>query len=170
MPEYYTPTAAAGLIGISVSTLRNYCSQFKELLSPDASPPAGQERRLTPADVATLQRARELRNQGMAPAEIVTTLRATLQMDDTGTLQPYIDAQVITTAPDPVESPTPLAMNSLQTELQIIQRQINTLEAHRREDADYRVRMIWMFAAGVVAGLLLAAVAIIAINAGAWLR
>lgn len=163
MPGHYTPTAAAAMIGISVSTLRNYCSQFKELLSPDATPPAGGERRLMPADVATLQKVKELRDQGMAPAIIL----ATLQTEGVSTLQPYIDTQ-LAPAPAPVEAPIIAPTNSLQIELQTIQRQIGELEARRREDADYRARMITMFAAGVVAGLLLSAVAIMAIYAGVW--
>jgi len=168
MPGHYTPTAAAAMIGISVSTLRNYCTTFKSLLSPDAAPPAGTERRLMPADVATLQRVKELRDQGMTTADIVATLQSRLQTEDTTTLQPYIDTQLAPAAA-PVAAAITAPTNSLQTELQTIQRQIGELEARRREDADQRARMITMFAAGVVAGLLLAAVAIMAINAGAWL-
>lgn len=168
MPGHYTPTAAAALIGISVSTLRNYCSQFKDLLSADASPPAGQERRLTPADVATLQRAKELRDQGMAPAEIITTLQSTLQTEDVSTLHPYIDTQLAQAQP-PAPAPITAPPNTLQTELQTLQRQIDTLEEHRREDASHRASMIVMFAAGLIAGLLLAIVGILLISAGAGL-
>lgn len=164
MPGHYTPTAAAAMIGISVSTLRNYCSQFKELLSPDAAPPAGTERRLTAQDVATLQRAKELRDQGMTTADIV----ATLQTEGTDTLQPYIDTQLapaLTPVPAPITAPT----TGLQTELQTIQRQIDTLEERRREDASQRTSMIVMFAAGMIAGLLLAIVGILLMSAGAGL-
>jgi DNA-binding transcriptional MerR regulator len=168
MPGHYTPTAAAAMIGISVSTLRNYCATFKSLLSPDAAPPAGTERRLTPADVATLQRVRELRDQGMAPADIVATLQATLQTEGTDTLQPYIDTQ-LAPAPTPVPAPITAPTTGLQTELQTIQRQIDTLEERRREDASQRTSMIVMFAAGMIAGLLLAIVGILLMSAGAGL-
>lgn len=110
MQPHYTPKAAAALLNISVSSLRNHCATFGKYLSADASPAPGIERRLSDHDIAVLQRIRELRATGLDTAGIV----ATLQTEDTTTLQPYIDAaieptklqeapQAITTALQPTD-------------------------------------------------------------------
>lgn len=100
--RYHTPKAAAALLDISVSSLRNYCATYKAFLSADASPAPGSERRLSDQDVAILQRVVELKRQGMTTDAIVEAL----QTEDTTTLQPYIDIQPTTTSPEPLQPPT----------------------------------------------------------------
>lgn len=100
--RYHTPKAAAALLDISVSSLRNYCATYKAFLSADASPAPGSERRLSDQDVAILQRVVELKRQGMTTDAIVEAL----QTEDTTTLQPYIDIQPTTTSPEPLQAPT----------------------------------------------------------------
>lgn len=166
MPGHYTPTAAAAMIGISVSTLRNYCSQFKELLSPDAAPPAGTERRLTPADVATLQRVKELRGQGMAPAAIVATLQASLQTEDASTLQPYIDstttdfqpAQAQPTAQELVPATTQAIelYSAILTHTTALQSRMDAMQAQIDSQARAGASRFTLFVAGILIGLVVA--------------
>lgn len=163
MQRSYTPTAAAALVGISVSTLRNYCSQFKGLLSPEAAPPAGQERRLSDQDIAVLQRVKEMRAQGMDTANIV----ATLQGEDAGALQPYIDSTTtdLQAPPSPTEPAPPPAQavelysaivahtTALQARLDAMQQQI---DSQARQGAS-RVTLV---ALGFLAGLTIALIII----------
>ena len=63
MAVVYNVSQAAAIVGVSPSSLRNWCKQYAAHLSPSASPPAGSERVLTPADVATLQHIKAQRDQ-----------------------------------------------------------------------------------------------------------
>lgn len=166
LPGHYTPTAAAAMIGISVSSLRNYCSQFKELLSADASPPAGVERRLTPADVATLQRVKELRGQGMAPADIVATLQSRLQTEDTATLQPYIDstttdlkpAQAQPTAQElaPATTQAIELYSAILSHTTALQSRMDAMQAQIDSQARAGASRFTLFVAGILIGLVVA--------------
>lgn len=75
MQETINPSRAAKQIGIPVSTLRLWCKVYAEFLSPGANPPTGEERRLTVADVETLQAVNQMRHNGMLPADIAQRLR-----------------------------------------------------------------------------------------------
>ena len=155
-PGHYTPTAAAAVIGISVSSLRNYCSQFKGLLSPDASPPAGVERRLTPADVATLQRIKELRGQGMAPAAIVATLQASLQTEDTATLQPYIDSTTTDQELAPATTQAIELYSAILSHTTALQARMDAMQAQIDSQARAGASRFTLFVAGILIGLVVA--------------
>lgn len=168
--RYHTPKAAAALLDISVSSLRNYCATYKAFLSAAASPLPGIERRLSDHDVAMLQRVVELRRQGMDTNGIV----ATLQTEDTTTLQsPYIDAAIEpATPPEPPQAPPvatlPIelvqALQSLSDErYSALQRQIDAIGAAQSN------RMVW-FMFGFLAGLLLAIVGIVVVWLGLMAR
>lgn len=156
--RYHTPKAAAALLDISVSSLRNYCATYKAFLSADASPAPGSERRLSDQDVAILQRVVELKRQGMTTDAIVEAL----QTEDTTTLQPYIDIQPTTTSPEPLQAPTVATMPAdVLAALQVLaddrysqlQQRMDSLEARTGD------RLTW-FVFGLFAGLLLAIVGI----------
>ena len=162
--RYHTPKAAAALLDISVSSLRNYCATYKAFLSADASPAPGTERKLSDHDIAVLQRIRELRATGLDTAAIVEAL----QTEDTTTLQPYIDAA---TQPEPLQPPTVATMPSdvlqaIQTiaddRYDALQRRIETMEAQRGDNLQW-------FALGLVAGVILLGVVAAIVLAGAWL-
>lgn len=154
MQTHYTPTAAAGIVGISVSSLRNWCAQFADHLSPDAHPPTGHERKLSAQDLAILQRVKELRAQGMETAAI----KGTLQTEDTTALQPYIDV-----APQPPTAPAVSeATPQLQPATELLQT-LQTLADERYSAVEQRIeamerqqgdRLQW-FIYGVVVGILL---------------
>jgi DNA-binding transcriptional MerR regulator len=65
-----TPAQAAGLLGVSGSTLRRWSSDYADRLSEAARPGPGRKRSYTPDDLATLQRARDLLNAGKSPIEV----------------------------------------------------------------------------------------------------
>jgi DNA-binding transcriptional MerR regulator len=75
MQETYNPSRAAKQIGIPNSTLRLWAKTYAEFLSPGANPPAGEERRLTVADVETLKAVNQMRHNGMLPPDIAQRLR-----------------------------------------------------------------------------------------------
>ena len=156
MQAHYTPTAAAALVGVSVSSLRNWCRDFADNLSEGARPPTGTERKLTAQDIAILQRVKELRAQGMATGEIKTTL----QVEDTTDLQPYVDVAPITPAPvatTPTESPQSSEL-ALQV-VSIVNEQITAIQARIEGMERKQASTINTFLLGLVAGLLLALVA-----------
>lgn len=63
-----TPGQVAALLKLDESTVRRYCRQFAEHLSPSASA-TGRRRRFTSSDVAILARARDLL-RSHTPAEV----------------------------------------------------------------------------------------------------
>jgi len=163
MQNHYSPTAAAALVGISVSSLRNWCAQFGDHLSASAHPPPGKERQLSAADVAVLQRVRDLRAQGMTTEAI----RAALQQEDLTTLQPVVDVAPTPPAQAATEQPQAhaealqivAAMNERQ---QAIEQRIAAVETATAQ------RMTW-FAYGVLVGVALVAVAAGLVWLGLWL-
>lgn len=102
MPVVYNVSAAAAIVGCSPSTLRNWIKTFAPYLSPGASPQAGAERILTPADVATLQYIKTQRDALKDYDMIVAELTA---MPPGAALQPYIDVQATATQPEAPQSP-----------------------------------------------------------------
>lgn len=103
MPLAYNVSQAAAVIGASPSTVRNWCKQYAAHLSPGASPQAGAERILTPADVATLQHIKTqrdaLKDYDMIVAELAT-------MPPGAAIEPYIDVQATPTPPEAPQLPT----------------------------------------------------------------
>ena len=77
----YTIGQTAVIVGkpnepLPTNTIRNWTKQYASFLGPDANPPAGIERRYTPADVAVLRRVHELRNDRLVYADIAADLTA----------------------------------------------------------------------------------------------
>lgn len=168
MQTHYTPTAAAGIVGISVSSLRNWCVQFADHLSPESHPPAGHERKLSAQDLAILQRVKDLRAQGMD----TTAIKTALQTEDTTALQPYIDVAPATPTAPAVAEVTPIeqpATEALQVAFTTITERIagieQRIEARDKENAS----RITLFAMGVLTGVLLVVAALLLLYAGAWM-
>lgn len=163
MQTHYTPTAAAGIVGISVSSLRNWCATFADHLSPDAHPAPGHERKLSAQDVAILQRVKDLRGQGMETAAIKTAL----QTEDTTALQPFIEAVAAPLAPTPPETP-PQATEALRVVVAMNER-IQAIEQRIEERDKENASRLTLFALGVLTGVLLVVAALLLVYAGAWL-
>ena len=155
MPTY-SPTAAAAMVGVSLSTLRNWCKEFAGNLSEGASPPAGTERKLTAQDIAILQRVKDLRSVGMATGEI----KDTLQTEGTTTLQPYVDVAPVTPALQPVESPeSPQSNDTALQVVALVNEQMTAIQARIDAMQKQQTTTISAFMMGVIVGLLLALVA-----------
>lgn len=178
MPGHYTTKAAAALVGISVASMRNYTTIFADFLSADASPPAGQERKLHDHDIAVLQRAVELRAQGMATESI----RQTLRDEDISALVPYVDAMPIIEPQAPTESPQPASLDimgadiileamraseSRHSDLQARYSEMqNQIEAIRAEQAQRFTWFVW----GALFGILVVLIVLAILWGGAMMR
>jgi DNA-binding transcriptional MerR regulator len=157
--DAYTPTAAAAIIGVSPSTLRNWAAQFSRFLSPGATPSAGADRVLTGADVAILQRVKELRERRLSYDDIAAELE-TMPAE----IAPYIDVQP---SAEPLQQPTaPLQpVTGTDTALQVlalvdnryneIQRQ---MEALRSAQVDRLTWFVWGFLCGLITVLIVLAI------------
>lgn len=169
-PKRYTPTEAAGVIGISPNSLRNWCATFKEHLSEGATPAPGIDRILTDKDVGILQRVKEMRAEHRT-YEFIKNELATMPVETD--LAPYIDATIEpATSPEPLQAPTvatlPLelvqALQSLADDrYSALQQQIDAIGAAQSN------RMVW-FMFGLLAGLLLAIVGIVVVWLGLMVR
>lgn len=162
--RYHTPKAASTLVGVSVSSLRNYCATFKDFLSAEATPPSGVERRLSDRDVAILQRVAELRSQGMTTDDI----KAALQTEDTTDLQPYVDVAPVAPALQPVaptespqtgQNPIEIYAATLQA-IGALQARMDALQAQQDSQAQAATGRVTLFAVGVLVGLVLALIVV----------
>lgn len=95
-----SPRVAAQRIGLSASSLRNYCEDLADLLSENANPGLGIARQLTENDVAIIQKAVLLRKQNLTIDQVIERL----QNEDTSALTPYIDLAPSTPV-NPVTTP-----------------------------------------------------------------
>ena len=102
MPTVYNVSQAAAIVGVSPSSLRNWCKQYAAHLSASASPPAGSERVLSPADVATLQHIKAQRDLLKDYDQIVAELAA---MPIDVAIAPYIDVQATPQPQDGAQQP-----------------------------------------------------------------
>lgn len=82
----YTPAQAAQLLSVHPNTVRQWCSQFADVLSESAT---ARPRLLRESDIATLQIAAQLRSEGMAVADVLLRLR---QVPIADRQSPTIDA------------------------------------------------------------------------------
>lgn len=162
----HTVTEAAAIVRVSPSQIRNWCGQFETFLSDQATPTPGQSRILTAADVATLQRVKELRDEGVDYAAIPAQL-ADL---DPGALVPYVEP-----APDSatIESPGPQAaielFAAMESRFQAMQGQLDRLQAAQAQEEHRAQSQTVIFALGVGAGVALVGVAVLLIWLGAWM-
>ena len=169
----FSPKAAAQVVGIGASTVRNWAGEYAEFLSPTANPGDGQPRSFTEADLAVLQVVKELRTREALNADQVLHRLRELPAGDLQ--QPYIEAPE-----QPTESPkdTPPAHPDVQ--LPAVRVDVATLidsrfatlleqqQAMSRDIASMRSERhgALMLAAGVAIGVV---VMLVAIGLVAWL-
>lgn len=70
----YTPTQAAKLLGVSVTTVQRWSTWFAGHLSAEAAPEPGQRRAFTEADIATFRRAQRMLQGGMTWQQVNSQL------------------------------------------------------------------------------------------------
>lgn len=165
----YNVSEAAALVGISPSSMRNWCTQFGAHLSAGASPGPGVERVLNDNDIAILQQIQQWRREHR-PYEQIAGLLADL---DTEALQPYIELPATEEAPqedqaptEPPQSPTE-ALTLAATFVHALDNHTAPLQARieKLETAHESATMIFLF--GFACGILTAAIAVLAFFIGA---
>ena len=155
----YNVSEAAAIVGISPSSMRNWCTQFGVHLSAGASPSPGVERVLNDNDVAILQQI----HQWCSEHRTYEQIAALLAELDTATLQPYVEV-IATEDPTPETKPTE-APQDLITALAILQSindRYNQLERRIEAQETKPNSEITAFALGILAAgvVLLIAVAL----------
>ena len=150
----HTVTDAAAIVGSSPSQIRNWCTQFRPHLSPNANPGPGQPRWLSNADVSVLQRVKELRAAGTPYEAIPAQLP---DPDQAAALQPYIDLQPTPTAQNALESTIDAKQVALLVEsrFQGIQAKIEQLSRAQAASEQKQVGQITTLGIGIMIGMFL---------------
>jgi DNA-binding transcriptional MerR regulator len=157
MPTTRATKEAAQMLGVSVSTMRNWSDQYAEYLSETARPGHLPERRFTDKDMTVLSYVKQLRSEGMQADQIRT------RIDETAFNEVEIITQQTTTedynpqqtAPDAIQ-PAP----ALMVVVQDLQRQIDAIQQARQEDKRQQIDRLTMLGIGICIGLLFCAILI----------
>lgn len=169
MPTAYNVSAAAAVVGVSPSTLRNWLRQYAKHLSDGATPPPGQDRILTDADVAKLQFVKAQRDALKDYPDIAAELAA---MPADTALQPYIDV----TPSTPVATPTPalqqpaISADLVQALQMIVARQDSDLQRQIDEIRETSIQRYQGFVLGILVGVIITAIVLALVWAGMSLR
>ena len=127
MPDHYTPSQVASMIGRSTATVRRLTTQYARQLSDSANPPKGEARRYTPEDVAILQLATQAIDAGISRDAVLARL-------DTVTLS---DA-LLDDMPTPI---TPVAPSQAPAALALLEDARRQADDAREEAAALRERV-----------------------------
>jgi DNA-binding transcriptional MerR regulator len=156
MPTTRATKEAAQMLGVSVSTMRNWSDQYAEYLSETARPGHLPERRFTDKDMTILSYVKQLRSEGMQADQIRT------RIDETAFNEVEVITQQTTTedySPQQTAPEIPQATQALVMVVQDLQRQMTALQQARQEERqeDYRQLRdgVFMFGAGVIVALLI---------------
>ena len=140
------PADIAKECGVSVGTVRNWCADYAEFLSPGANPNDG-NRLLNERDLEICRYIASLRKEGMSKPQIILRLRET-SFGHVDTEQP------IENPIEPVQSQQESLQEGLQSTQAIImvvqelQRQIDGIQQSRRDN------VTWFALGFLVAGFL----------------
>jgi DNA-binding transcriptional MerR regulator len=146
----YTPRQASISSGIAESTVRLYCREYADFLSPSATPPRGEARRFTPEDVAVFKTVKTLRDQGLTSADILIALqkgeRYEPDPDDLPSGKPQPEA------PEQVTAAATMALDLVRGQIRSLENERDYLR--RQLDAERAARIDAEKAAAHLAGLL----------------
>ena len=161
--ETRTPAQVAALLDVHANTIRQWTSEFGEVLSESAQ---ARPRLLLPSDVAVLQLVQQLRAEGLPRSDVLERLRQTPTADRTA---PYVDAAPAVRE-ESTETPTapataPLVPLDVSAALFDMAQHVDTRLTATQEDVrrlDARIaqieskRLLWTgVAIGVALGLVL---------------
>lgn len=155
--EPKTTKEAAQTLGVSVATLRNWSDWFAVALSESARPGHKPERRFTGLDMVKLTYIKQLRSDGLQAEQIRQRLTETTFQENeiiatTNANKPQQTAiEPIQNAPE-THSAAQLPMVALDDLRNEFNAKLAAVEQRTRPN-------VWWFAAGLVAGLGMAAVA-----------
>lgn len=136
----------AKLIDVSPDTVRRWGAQYRQFMSPTATPQKGRYRQFTTHDAAVLQYIRTSRENGLEPSEINGRL-ATMQADGWKEL-PEIPAEALAFDDNPIDMQTAAVRASQVAEIAVLRSELNhTQEAlaaarHALEAAQDRVEAL----------------------------
>ncbi len=156
------PADIAKECGVSVGTVRNWCTDYAEFLSPGANPNDG-NRLLNERDLEICRYIASLRKEGMSKPQIILRLRET-SFGHVDTEQPIVNPI------EPLQSQQESLQEGLQSTqallmvVQDLQRQVGALQQARQEDKQEERRprfdIITAIGIGICIGLLFAAILI----------
>jgi DNA-binding transcriptional MerR regulator len=133
MSATFSPSQVAEMTGVSLATIRNYGERFPGFFSPGATPPKGQSREFTAADVRLIGFIRTKTNEGLSHDQVAQAIEAgDLEEFDNWQLPPGEGEA------DPQPQPTPTAAResaALVPAAQVQALQVLLEEYRRREEA-----------------------------------
>lgn len=155
MPDHnplhtFAPHDLAGMFDISVMTIRRWAEYHAAHLSDGANPTTGQPRRFTWTDVETMRKIKAWRDNGLSVDAINAKLtEANAEANTAVTV-------AVSAEPVPASQETPSASQLPMVALDDLEKRIDAkLEAMEQRNRPN----LWWFAAGLAAGLGMAAVA-----------
>jgi DNA-binding transcriptional MerR regulator len=158
-----TPSQVAKKANVSGQTIRNYSSEYAELLSPTASVKNG-TRLYTDEDVQTLCAIAELRKAGIPPDEIVARLQSDIPtIVDVDSNEPLKDAVEPPKSSQEALLAPQMVLSTINDRFEAIERQI---EAQERRQHDKWTIIALSFIAGMVAAMVLFATAYLLLTVG----
>lgn len=150
MPDqYFSPHQAALQLGISVHSVRRWCTEFAQHLSPSASPERGATRRLSEHDLEVLQEVKRLRDE-----EGLTVVQINERLQDLiiGRAN-VVEASHVAPA-SPQQATTALAVvEALQTALLPFETRLQALESQQPTWRDVFIIGLSALFVGVMIGL-----------------
>jgi DNA-binding transcriptional MerR regulator len=150
----FRPADVAKQCGVSVNTIRQWCEDYGEFLSPGAKV-KDTPRILTERDLQVLERVSELRKEKLQRPQIVLRLRET----KFGTVEPAPSELQPSVAlqESPQQAIVPIAvveaLERIQARQERIDGRIDTLEAQRPTWRDVFLFVLSAFIAGLIVGL-----------------
>ena len=130
----YTPAQAAQLLSVHPNTVRQWCSQFADVLSESAT---ARPRLLRESDIAVLQIAAQLRSEGISVADVLLRLQ---QLPVADRQSPTIDATA--THVDATTAPTNDAVMLPATDIGAILTDLAVMVDGRVTQVDERLRSV----------------------------
>ncbi len=149
---HFAPHVVAGMLDVSVQSVRRWADYHKDYLSATANPPPGTPRGFTWADVEQLRQIKALRESGLSAAAINTRLSDDIRKA-TNRLPTTVSVVGSQTPQDGLEStPAPLVAPDY---LMAIERRFESIERFVIESKQARRDPVQWFALGfLVAGFL----------------
>ena len=151
---HFPPNVVAGMLEISVQSVRRWAEYHREHLSEGANPTPGKPRGFTWSDVETLRKIKAMRDTGMAASAINIALSASIESPTTP----------LPSVVSPIEPQTNTgelqSTQAIVVALQAMRTDIAALQEARQEDRDKRIDTVTAIGLGFGIGLVFCAILI----------
>ncbi len=152
----FAPHDIAGMLGVSVMTVRRWADYHKAHLSEHANPPHGKVRAFTWADVEKFRQIKTLRDSGLN----VTAINNMLSSATAESITPTVIRDSATALRPPPDVPHNTLAPAMDGYIVLaIQKRIEALELANVTTAQNQRAVWWWVAVGIVIGLALAGLA-----------